>query len=41
MAVRKFTFINTTEGYQEEFADTDSANLGKLILSGSGGGAAG
>ncbi len=34
MAVRKFSFINTTEGFQEEFADTDSALLGKLTLSG-------
>lgn len=37
MALRKFLFLNSGEGYHEEQAATDELELGKLTLSGIGG----
>src|SRR3954469_12517197 len=37
MALRKFTFINATEGFHEEQAPTDELSIGKLTLVGVGG----
>ena len=34
MAIRKFIFFNTTEGYSQEQAATDELSLGKVTLSG-------
>src|SRR5262249_47043270 len=37
MAVRKFVFINQTEGYAQEQAPTDELSLGKITFLGVGG----
>jgi len=37
MAVRKFLFFNTTDGFSEEQAATDELSIGKITLSGVGG----
>ena len=37
MALRKFTFLNATEGYTEEQAATDELSLGKVTAVGVGG----